>query len=60
MTRPVRVIKVGGSLFDWEGLRTKLAAWLAAQSDCQNVLIAGGGKLADAIRRGRQDSSDWR
>jgi 5-(aminomethyl)-3-furanmethanol phosphate kinase len=45
------VIKVGGSLFDWNQLAMALGRWLDAQSQACNVLIAGGGALADAIRQ---------
>jgi len=45
-----RVIKVGGSLFDDELLSFKLTRWLGQQSSATNVLVAGGGGLADTIR----------
>jgi aspartokinase-like uncharacterized kinase len=46
----IRVVKVGGSLFDLPGLADKLRAWLAAQSPAHNVLVAGGGPLVEQIR----------
>jgi aspartokinase-like uncharacterized kinase len=46
----IRVVKVGGSLFQFEGLVWTLRKWLAAQPAATNILLAGGGALADAIR----------
>ncbi len=52
MSRPiVRVVKIGGSLLDFADLPTELCKWRDAQRDGFNVFVAGGGALADAIRR---------
>lgn len=45
----VRVAKVGGSLFDCKRLPIALRSWLQDQPGV-NVLIAGGGVLADFVR----------
>jgi aspartokinase-like uncharacterized kinase len=50
----VRVIKVGGSLFDFEAFPQAWRRWLAEQAPAVNILIAGGGKLADVIREADQ------
>jgi aspartokinase-like uncharacterized kinase len=46
------VIKVGGSLYEWPDLATRLREWLAAEwnSGFGVLLIPGGGSTADAVR----------
>jgi len=63
MTGPlIRVVKVGGSLFDCEQFPRLLTDWLAQPTHCRacdagkpqptiNVMIAGGGNLVDHIRQ---------
>ena len=46
----LRVAKVGGSLFDFADLPATLRTWLDSQPGV-NVLIAGGGPFADAVRQ---------
>lgn len=47
----IRVVKVGGSLFDVPELPERLRRWLAAQSAAHHVLVAGGGLLVDQVRK---------
>lgn len=48
--RFLRVAKVGGSLFDFEGLPTALRCWIDSQPG-NNVLIAGGGSFVEVVRQ---------
>lgn len=50
----VRVVKVGGSLFDLPDLGARLANWLESEPAATNVLLAGGGDRADAVRASQQ------
>ena len=49
-TLPIRVVKVGGSLFGFVQFVPAWRNWLAEQPPAANVMIAGGGQLADVIR----------
>jgi len=51
----IRVVKVGGSLFDLPDLGQRLRQWLAAQPPAHNVLLAGGGPLVEQIRTWHAD-----
>jgi 5-(aminomethyl)-3-furanmethanol phosphate kinase len=46
-----RVIKLGGSLLEWIELRSSFQKWLIGQTVLTNVVVVGGGKLVEAIRR---------
>jgi aspartokinase-like uncharacterized kinase len=46
----LRVVKLGGSLLDFDGLVPALRSWLAGQPAMASVMLVGGGSLADAIR----------
>lgn len=47
----IRVVKVGGSLFDLPNLADRMRQWLLRQSPAHHVLLAGGGPLADQVRQ---------
>jgi aspartokinase-like uncharacterized kinase len=47
---PLRVIKLGGSLFDGADLAARLRRWLSAQPPATNVVIAGGGSIVEQVR----------
>ncbi len=44
------VVKIGGSLLEWIGLRTVLTRYLSEHTSRRRLLIAGGGLAADAVR----------
>lgn len=44
------VVKVGGSLMDWPDLAARLEDWLQTRAVTEVILLAGGGRLADAVR----------
>jgi aspartokinase-like uncharacterized kinase len=50
-TMDVRVVKLGGSLLDDAEVATRYRRWLNTQRPARNVLIVGGGKLAEVLRR---------
>ena len=45
-----RVVKVGGSLLDKQGLADDILQWLSRQPTAQNILVAGGGRVVNAVR----------
>ena len=45
------VVKVGGSLFDWPELSSRLQLFLATLKETNVLLIPGGGPTADVIRQ---------
>lgn len=45
-----RVVKLGGSLLDLPDLAPRLRQWLERQPRCSTVIVAGGGRMADAVR----------
>jgi hypothetical protein len=64
--RPVRVVKLGGSLLNWRETPAKIAAWLATQPQARNVWVIGGGEFVDLVRRwdettplNEQEHLDW-
>ncbi len=50
-TSAATVVKVGGSLFDLPNLGPRLRAWLKRDAIQRPILLAGGGRAADAVRR---------
>jgi aspartokinase-like uncharacterized kinase len=48
---PLRFIKLGGSLLDLPNLADIFRHWIATQCSADNVMIVGGGAMADVIRQ---------
>jgi aspartokinase-like uncharacterized kinase len=46
----LRVVKLGGSLLDLPDLAGRVQRWLGGQPPASNVIVVGGGALAEAIR----------
>ncbi len=46
-----RIVKVGGSLLDFDGFRNHLKKWLELESGETNVLVMGCGPLANLVRQ---------
>jgi aspartokinase-like uncharacterized kinase len=46
----MRVVKVGGSLYDWPELGERLRRWLASLDEERTILVPGGGPTTEAIR----------
>jgi aspartokinase-like uncharacterized kinase len=51
MHRNPVIVKVSGSLFDLQGLGSKLEGWLAKFAVREIVLVPGGGPFADVVRQ---------
>ena len=51
MTRPIVVVKVGGSLFGLPDLRSRLAAVVGLRSSHRIGFVSGGGASADVVRQ---------
>ncbi|MEZ6114792.1 MAG: hypothetical protein R3C99_27825 [Pirellulaceae bacterium] len=54
--RPIRVIKVGGSLFDLPDLRQRVAEWRSRQPTALDVLIAGVARRPMSCVNGNRSS----
>lgn len=48
---PVVVVKVGGSLLDWQELPQRLTEWLQSGPAGLHVLMAGGGALCEWVKQ---------
>lgn len=56
-TMDIRVVKLGGSLLDDADVAARYRRWLNTQRPARNVLIVGGGKLVEVLRRTDQTHS---
>ncbi len=50
-SRLIRVVKVGGSLFEFDQAPENVRRWIVCQEPATNVLIAGGGRTVDSVRK---------
>ncbi len=50
MSRPLAVVKVGGSLYDLPDLGPRLRAWLKQAPEQGVLIVPGGGPTADVVR----------
>jgi 5-(aminomethyl)-3-furanmethanol phosphate kinase len=50
-TMDVRVVKLGGSLLEDADIASRYRRWLQTQRPARNVLVVGGGKLVEVLRR---------
>jgi 5-(aminomethyl)-3-furanmethanol phosphate kinase len=50
-TMDIRVIKLGGSLLEDSDVAARFRRWLNTERPARNVLIVGGGRLVDALRK---------
>ena len=50
MRPDVRVIKIGGSLWDWPELASSFTAWFQPSSLGFDLLVVGGGSTVDSVR----------
>jgi len=49
-TSPLRIVKIGGSLLDYEDLPKAWENWFARQTELPTVIVVGGGSLVNQIR----------
>ena len=47
----IRIVKLGGSLLENSNMPFELHDWLARQPISQNIIVVGGGRMADEIRQ---------